>query len=564
MKRISMRNSYIAFGTIATLAAALAACSGGGSSPSPSVGNSNLQAPPQSFGAPTTITGPAGNVTLSITIPQRSGASAARSAAIHKLYGPKHADAHIRSMANTSPTASVRAVGAQINRYAAQLEASNRRGAQYIAYGTRYMELVITDASNNVVVDKANYCYGTTCTGSYSVPVGTGYHVSLFLYDDCAYLLSVGTVAGVNVTQGATTPVTITLNGVAAYVDVEPNSPLNPFIADASEHQTFNVGATLIDADYNTIWAPGQPVDESLKAISGISVVLTDSNGSTPTDVTPTATQIISVSPFPGTSPVPYQYTTTNYTYAGVGSEKSVVWSATTTSSGSPLVASSLATGECAPSPGCGPYSPNGRTYASGSGHINVTPVQLIFTNPEGFLCPVGTGATPAPCSAPGQGTLNPLPGSSPSTSPSSNPSANPSSSPGNQNQSNLFEPQFSQANASAWALEFPNLYNPGSGYVGLQEYSTYYQIAIPFSGTVSLTDNQGCNNVVEYGSSPLSFTAGNTNVVLTAFDRTSLGPTNTCQLVATDSSPFSRTAYLSVYYDNPSLTIQSHARSAK
>jgi hypothetical protein len=562
MSRNKMKTSYIAFGTVATLAAALAACSGGGggSVPTAPAGTGNLAAPPTSFG--TSVTGPTGTVKVSVVIPQRSGATSARSARMHKLFGPKHADAHIRSMANTSPTASVRKVGAQINKYAAQVEATNRRNSQYVSPSTYYMEFVVTDSTNqNVVLDQAIYCGGGTCTGNYGVPVGTGYNVSLFLYDDCDYLLSVGTASGVAVTQGATTQVPITLNGVAAYVDVGPNANQSPFIADPSEAQTFNVGVALIDADYNTITTPGRPVDESFTPITGISVVLSDGDGNTPSDVTPNATQTLTVSPLtPGASPVPYAYTTSNYTYAGTGLEKNVYWSATTTSSGNPTVPN-VATGTCAPYyNGCGPYSPNGHTYASGSNYIAVTKVQLIFTNPEGFPNPEGSPGYYSP----GQGSLNPPPSSSPSPNPSGSPGPNPSGSPGNQN-SDLFVPQFSQADTNLWALEFPSLYNPGTGYVGLEEYNAWYGIAIPVTATVTLSDNGGCSNVVGYVNSPFSFTAGNAIVNLTAFDRTQAGPSSGCQLVATDNSVFSRTAYLNVYYDNPSLTIQNrHVRSAK
>jgi len=49
---------------------------------------------------------------------------------------------------------------------------------------------------------------------------------------------------------------------------------------------------------------------------------------------------------------------------------------------------------------------------------------------------------------------------------------------------------------------------------------------------------------------------------VLSAYTLT--GPSNSCVVTATDSSGFSRSAQLEIFYDNPSLTIQSHARSAK
>lgn len=542
MSRFNMKTSYIAFGTVATLAAALAACSGGGgTSPTPSAGNNTVAAPPTSFGT-SNVTGPTGTVKVAVVIPQHSSTTSGEGSPlakrIHAQHGAKHADAHIRSMANTSPTALVRTTGVQINKYAAQNE-SARRSAQYVSSATGYMEFIVTDAANqNVVLDQVIYCSGGTCNGNYGVPVGTGYNVSLFLYDYCGYLLSAGTASGVAVTQGATTQVAITLNGVVAFLDVYANANQRPFIADAMYAQSFGVGVQLLDADYNVITTPGQPIDESLTPVTSITLSVSGSSN----DLTPTQDQTLTVSPLaPGASPIPYAYTSTNYSYAGTGSESQINWSATAVTSGSPIVANVASWGT---------YTGG---YSTGYDNVGVTQVQLIVTNPEGFPNPLGSPGYYAPGNGPG---LNPLPGSSPSPSPSS--------SSGNQNQNNLAIPQFAQTNWNTWALEFPQLYNPGTGFAGLQEYNAYYNIAIPFTGTVTLTDNGGCSNVATYSNGPLSFNAGNTIVNLTAFDRTNLGPSNSCQIIATDNSVFSRTAYLNVFYDNPTLTIQSHARSAK
>ena len=88
------------------------------------------------------------------------------------------------------------------------------------------------------------------CQGTFAVPVGTGYNVSLFLYDDCGYLLSAGTASGVNVTASASpVPVAIALNGVVAYYRHHREHDF-PFVGDPSEAQTFTLNVAPLDADY--------------------------------------------------------------------------------------------------------------------------------------------------------------------------------------------------------------------------------------------------------------------------------------------------------------------------
>jgi hypothetical protein len=547
MKRFDMKQAYIAIGAIATLGAALAACSGGGGSgTTPAApGAGAPQSIPTAFGQ-NNFTGTAGTMSVSIVIPARGArASATTLARIHSIFGPKHADAHIRSMANTARSSVVRAMGAKIN-YAGTLTESSRRGAQYVSPATYYMEVVVTDSTNSQwLADDTIYCNGagSTCnSGNLSVPVGSNYNVSLFLYDGyCGYLLSAGSTSGVTVSASATpVPVTITLNPVVDYFDVETDAS-TPFINDASEAQSFHVSVAPVDADGYYETNPGVLIDgPSFKPIVQVSIQLQGSPA--PTDIFPGTAQTISVPTLasPSPSPVPYVLPTVLYTFAGTGGDGSFDYAATAVLGGNPIV----------PNVAYGTY---GAGYSTDTeyGQVGYTPVsvKLIFTNPEGFPNPEGSPGYFPPGTAP-DGPYAPSPAPS--------------------GQNNFFDPQFLQVNSNTWGFEFPQLNNgQGSGYLGVQEIAQAPSspFPIPFSGTINFTDNGSCSGVFSYPSpGPVNYSSPDPVYGLiiqgSAFDLTA--PSSSCQMTATDSSGYSRKAYFNVYYDSSTLTIQSHARGTK
>jgi hypothetical protein len=539
MRRIEMRTTYIAFGTLVALAATLAACSGGGSGTTPAAlsnagtnsGASASATVPPTFGQ-NNFTGPTGTVSVTIKIPQTAGhASAAAIARIHAKYGPKHADAHIRSMANTGASAVVRAMGARINANGQATE-SSRRGAQYVSPSTYYMEFVVTDSTNSTyLVDHTVDCSGGQCTGNFAVPVGTNYNVSLFLYDSyCAYLLSAGTTGGVNVTASATpVPVAITLNPVVDYFDVETSA--STFINDASKAQTFMLTVTPLDADNNIETTPGVLLNSSFQQITAVLLQVPVGFGA----LTSGADQTLTVPTLSNASPAPYGMTSSSYTFKGTTSDSEIIWSAYPVASAPPIV-ETVATG------------PNGNGYNTSASYGELDeyplPVQLIFTNPNGYPMP-------------GQGNN------------------------GSQPYQVLFNPQSTSGNPTYFALEFPSLFtNNGSGALGLLEQAipTPYPsgsgspspIPVPYTGNIVLSDNGACSELIAYPTPapstspfPYSALANPPYIVATSFNQASPSP-GTCVMEASDTSAQGRQAYLQIYYDSSNLTIQSHARTTK
>jgi hypothetical protein len=406
------------------------------------------------------------------------------------------------------------------------------------------MEVVVTDSTNSQwLADDTIYCtpFQNTCSsGNLSVPVGSNYNVSLFLYDSyCAYLLSAGSTSGVNVTASATpVPVAITLNPVVDYFDVETDAS-QPFINDASEAQTFHVTVTPMDADGNAETNPGVLIDgPSFKPITSVTLSLENQAY----DITPSGNQTLTVPVLasPSPSPVPYVLPSAQYTFAGTGGDGNFYFYATAVLGSTPIV----------PSVAYGPYG-DGYSQDTEYGYLPLSaiPVELIFTNPEGFPNPEGS------------------PGYFPPGNPPDGPYA-PSPAPSGQN--NFFDPQFLQVNGNTWGFEFPQLNNgQGSGYLGIQEVAEAPSspFPIPFGGTINFTDNGGCSGVFSYPSpGPQSYSSPDPVYGLiiqgSAFNLT--GPSNSCQVTATDNSAYSRTAYFNVYYDSSTLTIQSHGRGTK
>ena len=353
-----MRNALIVIGACGSLVAILTACGGGGSSSTPATVTASPLAvasvnPNQSVN---NVAGPTGTMTLTFAIPKMTEPDPTLRARIKARYGSKLTDAHIRTMANTSPTAQIRAVGLQQNRYAQAVEASTKRNPEFVSGATQYAELVLTQGST-VAFDGTVSCPETsnTCTGTFQVPSGNGYTLSLYLYDDCEYLLSVGTLSNVNVAVGSNSPVTVTLNGVASYVDVT-TSATTPFVATPSGAQSsFSLNVAPLDADDQVITTPGILLDESLKQVSSFNVTL----DSTYSDVTPTATQSLAVNAALTVAAGTYNYTAT-------GSEMSVVWDVTPVEIGSPITSAAA----------CGPFCDGVYAPSDGSGQLSVMVTQ--------------------------------------------------------------------------------------------------------------------------------------------------------------------------------------------
>jgi hypothetical protein len=549
MKRLDIRNSFIALGTISIV---LAACSGGGggSSTTPAlVGNPNVNVTAQPGQQVNNVGGPTAPMSITIRIPQRPQLSAAIRAKLHKQYGPKHADAHIRSIANTSPTASIRTAGQAINRAAAAAE--GRRGAQYVGSQTSEMEFILSTGSG-IAYDSLYPCSNVsgTCTGVFNVPLGT-YTASLLLYDDCGYLLSAGSTAGVVVTAGTNSPLTISLDGVVAYFDVETNAS-TPFIADASEAQSFSVTVTPADADYNQITTPGTLIDESLTVIGGVSI---SHDPSLSPDVSPSTSPTLmpipaGPSPLPSATPVACTGATVctfsfaeTFTFYGTGTESNVNFTSTYFTTGSPIVPFlGSAGGAYGYGVSTGVICCENTYKPSGTLSIQNVPVQLIITNPMGL--------------------------------------PNPQGSPGYYINSSgqIFDPQFAQVYGSQgngldsgglWLIEFPGLMNAGPGTFGFQEVTVSQSpLPIPFNGNITFSDNGLCSGVLAYPSSaPYASPDPNygKEVTLNAYNLSSPNPgsNNTpCIMTGTDSSTQGRAASLAVLYDSSTLTIQNHARA--
>lgn len=538
MRRLDMRTTYITLGTIATLAAALAACSGGGGGTTPALqGGGTPQSVPTQFGV-NNSSGPTGTMSVTVKIPQSAGrASSAAIARIHALYGPKHADAHIRSMANTGASSLVRAMGARINANGTLTE-SSRRGAQYVSPSTYWMEVVVTNSTNSqpAIVDDTFYCSSTSCIGNVPVAVGTNYNVSLFLYDyECGYLLSAGTTSGVTVTASASpVPVAITLNPVVDYFDVE-TSASTPFINDASEAQNFTITVTPLDANSYIETTPGVLLNSSFQQITAVSLTVPVGSG----DLTSGATQTLTVPTLSNASPTPYGMTSTSYHFTGTSGASQITWEANPVASGSPIV----------PNVANGTYGEGYQTSAS-YGELDEYPlsVGLVWTNPEGFPNPQGSpGYYP-----PGQAPDGPYA-----------PSPNPSGGPNDYN----YIPEFWQVSTNAWALEFPQLQDgQGTGALGVEEVAnpTNSPFPIPFVGTINFTDNGGCAGVFSYPSpGPVAYSSPDPTygLVITGSAYNFSSPSSSCVVTATDNSAYTRSATLQVYYDTSSLTIQNKAR---
>lgn len=329
-----MRTTFIALGAIGSLGAILAAgCGGGGSSSTPSTVSS--PAPLSSINpnqGVNNFTGPSSQVTVSINVPARAPVSKAIRSKLHQLYGPRSLDKNVRSMANTSPTASIRAAGLQQDRWSQGVFQRTGRDPSFVSNATTFMEFVLTDVNNNVLVDQTGGCTTGNCTHTFTVPIGTSYTATLYLYDNCDFLLSAGSVGNVSVVAGVNPGLTITLNGVVTYFDVETTGATTPFLADPSGAQSFNVTVTPLDVDFNghtTVTTPGVLIDSTFTQITSVNLALDP----TATDVTPAGTTSVPVPPNLILAP-------TAYSFSGTGTETQVMWTATPVTTGVPIVPS--------------------------------------------------------------------------------------------------------------------------------------------------------------------------------------------------------------------------------
>jgi hypothetical protein len=484
-----MRTTFISLGALGTLAAFLTACGGGGSNATPASPVS-APAPVASINPNQTVnnfTGPTSKVTVSIKVPPRIQASAALRAKVLKKYGIKNADVHVRTMANTSPSAAIRAAGLQQNRWAAQEQKRTGRDPTFISGATQFLEFVLTDSLNNVLVDTTAGCNSSTCSPTFTVPVGNGYNVTLYLYDSCNFLISAGTTTGVNVALGVTTPVNITLNGVVRFFDIA-NAASQPFVADPSASQIFNVSVTAFDADSQPITTPGVLLDYTFTQIASVTLAVD-------TDATPAAPQTL-------TPQSDLSFLPTSYTLLGAGTESSVNWTATPVTTGGPIVPSFNTVG------GTGGTN-------NGSSGITVNPATLSWSNINNYGKPGGPNFT-------GNGQSGPT---------------------------------------TLWSIEFPLANNSGTYAFALAENAT------AFAGNITLTDNGGCSGITSsyLPALGLPVTPYQTLAAL-PYVRITMGSSAVsfaaCVITATDDAPTPRSASLTIYTDQTSLTIQNKART--
>ncbi len=505
-----MRTTFYTLGAAAVIGSVLTACGGGSSSSSQStVPLPSSSIPPVVQGI--TPTGPTAPMTITIAIPQHVTTTAAAHALvskrIHALYGAKSSDSRIRTMANTSPSASIRQAGAQLEKSAKQIELKTGRSPEYVSPGTYYMELVMSSGATNVS-DQTAYCSVSSnqCSATFNVPVGTGFTAALYLYDDCDYLLSAGAASNVTIVSGSNAPLTITLNPVVAYFDVTATAT-TPFIADPSQAQTFNVSVTPLDAEYynnsqqNVVTTPGVLVDSTFHQITSVTLALSSAYP----DVTPSGPQTLNVPVLAQNSINTYTFPTTSYTFGGTGTEGSVVWTATPNTVGSPIV----------PTNERGPYSDGTPSPGTNVGSLSITdnPVALSWTNPQGY--PQSSGDP-------------------------------------------VIASQGTGTNVTYWSAEFPNPANTSTYTFGLNE-------NIPFSGNITLSDNGQCvSSVVSsytptLGTYPFSQLNTSPYVLITM---NSSSNTAACIVTATDDAATPRSTQLQIFVDSSTLTIQNKARA--
>lgn len=214
--------------------------------------------------------------TIRFQLPQRPHASSSTA---------RRTTARVRTMADTSPTAAVRAAAAQL--------AAGRKPA-YVSSSTENAEFVVTGGTPLATIDEtAQTCTqgqggGGYCSAVFDAPIGTGYSMTLYLYDYNYQLLSVGTLSNVTIVEGTANSLSFTLNGVVAAIQLSDDLPKDPTTGnevlvggDTLGETTYNVWVSaLLDADDNTInyaaSVPGTVIDYTLAPIQSIALNYTD------------------------------------------------------------------------------------------------------------------------------------------------------------------------------------------------------------------------------------------------------------------------------------------------
>ena len=493
------------------LAAVLTACGGGGgTAPSTAI----VPVPSSVATMPPNITvvnksGPTSTLSITITIPQHKTAPTTDVVRrIHTIYGKKTTDAHIRTMANTAATRTVRAAGVTLNKWATAFEKLNGRAPDYVSNATYEMELVVSDGTTTESDGTAQCSVSSsTCTGNFQVPIGSNYTVALYLYDSCNYLLSAGAATGVMVVAGTNQPLLITLNPVVAYLDITTTAT-SPFVEATDDAQNnFTVTVTPFDADDYTITSPGIPIDETLTTISGVTLA-TDGTYGDLTGSTSVTLPVTAVAQSPATA---YSFPAQTYSFTGTGgSESQIEWSASLNTTGSPLI------------PGANYPNDHGLNAGNnGTGYLSI-PVNLAaltWTNPQGY-----------------------------SSSTAGAPNVQPTTSPG--------------AGMTATNVEFPGPIT-GSFLFGLSESDPN------FTGNITLTDNGGCSGVIASTTPtdqaptppPTAYSTLSTYPFVTVQVSASAHSSG-CTLIATDDQ--GRIADLDLFVNQANITVSGKPGARK
>ena len=317
-----MRTRFTALCTTGLAVLILAACGGGGgNSSTPAAPPAPVPTGPMQNQTVNNFTGPSSKVTVSFTIPQRTPLlNTTARMALAKKFGLPSKNPHVRGMYNTSPSASIRAAALQQNRYISVVQAAARsRSPQFVSPATSFMEFVVTDSTNTTVfVDTIATCSAPTCSATFDAPIGTGFNVTLYLYDNCPFLIAAGTVSNVSVVQGANPPITLTLNGVVYQFNVQNDAPT--LYTDPSSAGTYHLNAQAVDVDGNLINHAGGDttsvlLDSSFNQITGV----TWTNSSANPDVSPAS---IPLSLNPDLS-IPQS----TVTYSGTGNDSGIDYS---------------------------------------------------------------------------------------------------------------------------------------------------------------------------------------------------------------------------------------------
>jgi len=546
MRTTSVRSSLFIFAAVGSLAVA-AACSGGGGGGGSSMPGAGSAVPAGPSAAPLTaasispnttqvvnFTGPGAKVTVSIRIPRKAGQpqSLMSESTYHALYGSRAKDRNLRTMAQTSPTSKIRTAGARQFLYTRALEKSTGRLPQYVSSATNYMEFVVSDNLGNIDVDEVAYCGPnvTTCTGSFDAPAGTGYTLTLFLYDYCSYLLSAGSLTNQTITVGTNNPFTITLNGVVDHFFMTTTPTVSPygntgsgnldFYQGLSFTQAFTMTLLPMDADNDEITnittPPSVLMDDNFYTIASVNV--TPQFDAANAGFSPLAVQNVPIPADPtlltnsvGSTPIPYNWDGTGTTCC------TAEWVAAPVEGAGPLVPTAV-TSPAAFTLCGGLYGEacNGIQFAGGSSYLygSITAAGMNWENTQNIIV--------------------------------------------NGNPSGSFY------GGGGWNLELaaPPTTPPVVYTLGVEDNIPYYT-TVPGSNQIALTFTDGlglCAAQNILNPLPSTVTAGNFNwpvqTVNLSIDATTNG---SCVLSVSDN--YGNASLLNIFVNNPSVTISGGIR---